>query len=342
MHSSSSTLDPQRASKVRDLMTARSPVLKAIEWVKNNRLAGGGVAVHHKSRVATQEVTGYLIPSLLDGGEERLAVELALWEASVQRPDGSLAAPDGVPYTFDTAQVVRGFLAVLDRVPLLETNLRRACDYVAGQIGADGRVNSPALDMWRLEDGSVLTDYCNLYVLPPLHEAGRRLGEPRYLDAARRGLDYYRRKSDLVDFKSESGTFSHMFGYMMEALVDLGEVALAEQGLKQAERIQRADGSIPAYPGATWICSTGMAQLAIAWLKLGHREPAERAVAYLEALQHPSGGFFGSYGKGAIYFTQEEISWGVKFFIDAELLVAGRPLVSLPSVDPEPDSSRPA
>ena len=308
MYSSSSTV------------VATSALERAIGWVKRNRVAGGGIAVHHKSQIATQEVTGYLIPSLVNAGEEGLGVELALWEASVQRPDGSLAAPDGVPYTFDTAQVIRGFLAVLDRVPQLEPNLRRACDYVASQIGANGKVNSPALEMWKLPDGNVLTDYCNLYVLPPLIQAGRKLGKARYLEAAQRSLDYFRRKPDLVEFKSESGTFSHMFGYMMEALVDLGEFALAEKGLEQAERIQRADGSIPAYPGATWICSTGMAQLAIAWLKFGLDEPALKTLAYLETIQHPSGGFFGSYGKGAIYFTKEEISWGVKFFIDAELL----------------------
>jgi malonyl-CoA O-methyltransferase len=240
----------------------------------------------------------------------------------VQKPDGSLAAPDGVPYTFDTAQVIRGFLAVLDDAPELEPNLRRACDYVAGQIAPDGRVNSPALEMWKLADGRVLTDYCNLYVLSPLNQAGHRLGEPSYIQAARRGLDYFKQKPDLVEFKADSSTFSHMFGYMMEALVDLDELELAEKGLKQAQSIQRPDGSIPAYPGATWTCSTGMAQLAIAWLKLGKIAPARKTLTYLEGLQHPSGGFFGSYGKGAIYFPQEEISWGVKFFIDAELLGA--------------------
>ena len=52
-------------------------------------------------------------------------------------------------------------------------------------------------------------------------------------------------------------------------------------------------------------------------------QPARKTLTYLERLQHRNGGFFGSYGKGAIYFTQEEISWGVKFFIDAELLAAG-------------------
>jgi malonyl-CoA O-methyltransferase len=293
---------------------------KAIAWVRNNRAPGGGIRVHHRTTEATQEVTGYLIPTLMNAGEDAFAVELARWEASVQRPDGSLAAPDGVPYTFDTAQVVRGFLAVLDQVPQLELNLRRACDYVLTRIGPDGRVTSPSLEMWKLADGNVLTDYCNLYVLPPLMDAGHRLGEPKYVDAAQRGLDYFRRQRDLVTFKAESGTFSHMFGYMMEALVDLGEHTLAETGLAQAEAIQLADGSIPAYPGATWVCSTGIAQLAIAWLKFGRPAPALKALEYLERIQHPTGGFFGSLGKGAIYFTKEEISWGVKFFIDAELL----------------------
>jgi hypothetical protein len=319
MYPASSALGGIRGEKAAP-GAAVSPVERAVGWVRNNRLLRGGIAVHHKSRTASQEVTGYLIPSLLNTGNEDLAVELALWEASVQKGDGSFAAPDGTPYTFDTAQVARGFLAVLDRVPRLETNLRRACDYVVRHIGADGRVSSSELEMWKLPDGGVLTDYCNLYVLPPLIEAGRKLGEPKYIEAARRSLEYFKGKPDLVDFKSESGTFSHMFGYMMEALIDLGEISLAQKGLAQAERIQRVDGCIPAFPGAMWMCSTGMAQLAIAWLKLGDSEPAQRTISYLERLQHRSGGFFGSYGKGAIYFTREEISWGVKFFIDAELL----------------------
>ena len=317
MHSSPVTGDA-RANNAQDSLPLA--VKKAVAWVKANRVPGGGIAVHHKTRAVTQEVTGYLIPTLVNVGEQQLATELALWEASVQRPDGSLAAPDDVPYTFDTAQVIRGFLAVLDRNPELEANLRRACDFVANQIDRDGKVRSLSLDMWKLPDGSVLTDYCNLYVLPPLMDAGRSLGEPKYVEAAQRGLGYFRRKPDLMTFKPEPGTFSHMFGYMMEALVDLGETTLAAEGLSQAEHIQRPDGSIPAFPGATWICSTGMAQLALAWFKLGRPEPAKKAVAYLEHLQHPSGAFFGSYGTGANYFPNEEISWGVKFFIDAELL----------------------
>ena len=314
-----------RGSAARATTIPSSAVVRAIEWVKANRIPGGGIRAHHRSQTVTQEVTGYLIPTLMSVGEKPLALDLARWEASVQRADGSFAL-EGLPYTFDTAQVARGFLAVLDDLPGLTPNLRRACDYVVRQIDVNGRVGTASLDAWRLADGSVLTDYCNLYVLPPLVEAGRRLGEPRYVEAAARALTYYKNRPDLVVFKAESSTFTHMFGYMMEALVDLGEIELAGKGLEQALHVQRSDGCIPAYPGASWVCSTGIAQISIAWLKAGALGPGRKAVTYLEQLQHPSGGFYGSYGKGAIYFTAEEISWAVKFFIDAELLLrSGQP-----------------
>ena len=51
-------------------------------------------------------------------------------------------------------------------------------------------------------------------------------------------------------------------------------------------------------------------------------EALDEYVRGTELYGSASGGFFGSYGKGAIYFTKQEISWAVKFFIDAELLAA--------------------
>ncbi len=295
-----------------------TPVEKAIQWIKNHRVPKGGILPYHsyRKKIASQEVTGYLIPSLYYWGEKEFARELAMWEASVQRADGAFSAPDGVPYTFDTAQVIRGFLAVIDDMPELEINLRRACDFVDSQITPNGRICTPSYELWKLPDGSMLSEYGNLYVLPPMLAAGEKLGESKYVDAAKRGLNYFKQKSDLVEFKSELGTLSHYFGYMMEALIDLGEVDLAREGLKQAAAIQRDDGSIPAYPGVDWICSTGVAQLAIAWYKVGETERADRALSFLERIQNPSGGFYGSYGKEANYLPDKEISWAVKFFLD--------------------------
>lgn len=293
-------------------------VARALGWARTvHGNAARGLALPRQVFPPSQETTGYIIPTLYQFGEKDLAVELAKWEASCQRVDGASSAVDGVPYTFDTAQVVRGFLAVLDDVPQLEINLRRACDYVESQIAPDGEVGTPSYDLWQLPDGNMLSEYGNLYVLPPLLQAGQKLSEPRYTEAARRGMNFFRRKADLVEFKPELSMLSHYFGYMMEALVDLGEIELAREGLKQAAAIQKKNGTIPAYPGANWICSTGMAQLALAWYKLGQREPADKALDYLVTLQNSSGGFYGSYGKGAVYFPTQEISWSVKFFLDA-------------------------
>src|SRR6185436_5133794 len=202
----------------------------------------------------------------------------------------------------------RGFVTVLDELPEVEENLRRACDYVDSQIDREGVIHTPSYETWKLAGGNELHEYGNLYVLPPMLQAGRKLNEPKYIKAAQRGMDNYRKKADLSEFKSNIGMLSHYFGYMMEALVDLGEVEFAKKGLAQAEAIQKPDGAIPAYPGVEWVCSTGLAQLALAWYKLGIATPANKALAYMEKIQNPSGGFFGGYGQGAKYFPYQEIS----------------------------------
>jgi malonyl-CoA O-methyltransferase len=60
-----------------------------------------------------------------------------------------------------------------------------------------------------------------------------------------------------------------------------------------------------------------LAQLAQVWYRLGEVNHADKAMKFLENLQNPSGGFFGSYGVGAEYFPCEEISWAVKYAIEA-------------------------
>ncbi len=293
---------------------------KAIAWVKANCLPSGGILPHHKEKTATQEVTGYLIPTLYEWGEKTLALELARWEASVQRPDGAFTDIHDIPYTFDSAQVVRGFLSVLHEAPELEIPLRRVCDWILTQISPDGKINTPDLSTWAMPDGSVITDNVHVYCVMPLGEAGKRLNEPRYIEGAKRSLAYYKSRPDIARFN----VLSHFFGYITEALADLGETDLAKKALDEVIRVQASDGAIPAFPGAKWVCSTGLAQVAIALAKTGHRDAAEKALDYLERLQNPSGGFYGGYGRGAWYFPQEEISWAVKYFLDLRKIL-GRP-----------------
>lgn len=283
--------------------------LRAMNWFKQNMIAGKGIIVHTKQPVPYPEVTGYFIPTLYAWEETELARVCTRWLMSIQLADGAFPAPDGVPYTFDTAQIMRGLCAALNDVPGAEDGLRRASDWMLTQIAPDGRLMTPSTELW----SDIANDLIHTYALPPLAEAGKRLGVPQYTDAAHVVLEYYKKQEALVPFNR----LTHFHAYAMEALCELGELELAARGMADVERCQRPDGSIPAYPDVDWVCSTGMAQYAIIWYTLGKKREADLALAYLEKIQNKSGGFNGSYGQGSKYIPGAEISWAVKYFLDA-------------------------
>lgn len=282
---------------------------KALDWFRRNMVPGQGIIVHTLQRVPYPEVTGYYIPTLYQWGEIELARACTRWLMSIQLPDGAFPAPDGTPYTFDTAQIMRGLCAAIDDVPGARDSLRRASDWMLTQVAPDGRLMTPSTELW----SDIASDLIHTYALPPLTEAGELLGVMEYVETARFILDYYKKQEGLVPFNR----LTHFHAYAMEALCQLGEFELARRGMAEVARSQRRDGSIPAYPNVDWVCSTGMAQYAIVWYTLGQRAPADAAMQYLEKIQNHSGGFNGSYGKGARYIAGAEISWAVKYFLDA-------------------------
>ncbi len=291
---------------------------RAMDWFKNHMVEGQGIIVHTRQPVPYPEVTGYFIPTLYQWGEDELARTCARWLLSIQHGDGAFPAPDGTPYTFDTGQIMRGLCSALgdDQLEGVEPALRKACDWILTQIEDNGRLSTPSTELWT----GIASDLIHTYVLPPLVQAGELLDRPDYIERARFVLEYYKRQKDLVPFNR----LSHFHAYAMEALCELGEFELARAGMAEVARCQRPNGAIPAYPDVDWVCSTGMAQYAIVWYTLGQREPADRAMAYLEKIQNKSGGFFGSYGEGAQYISGGEISWAVKYFLDAwKLKMAG-------------------
>lgn len=282
---------------------------RAMDWLKQNMIDNQSIIVHTKEKVPYPEVTGYFIPTLYNWGEIELARNCTRWLLSIQHADGAFPAPDGIPYTFDTGQVMRGLCAALNDMNDIEIPLRKACDWTLTQIESNGRLTTPSTELWT----DIASDLIHTYVLPPLMQAGKLLGVKEYEEAAQQVLNYYKQQEALVPFNR----LSHFHAYTMEALCELGELELARQGMAEVERCQRSDGSIPAYPDVDWVCSTGMAQYAIVWYSLDQPALADKAITYLETIQNKSGGFNGSYGKGAQYISGAEISWGVKYFLDA-------------------------
>lgn len=297
-----------RLSKLRD---HRWGPIRALTWLRAHELPTGGIRVHSAHPNAYPEVTGYIIPTLLRYGERDMATRLARWLLCIQRGDGAYTDPDrGEPYTFDTGQVLRGLLAVADFVPGALEAARRAADYLLSQMvdgGSGGFVPRYS---------GTIPESVHLYVLPPLFQAAEILRKPEYREAAERCLEYYCAHRDALQLS----TLTHFLGYELEALIDLGRADMAIPILNALREQQAADGSVRAREGVEWVCIPGLAQLAVCWYKVGQWEPADRAMVWLEAHQQPSGGFLGSYGQGASYFPEVELSWAVKFYLDAHLL----------------------
>jgi malonyl-CoA O-methyltransferase len=295
---------------------------QAIGWIRNNHLDGRSIPITHMRRRPYPEVTGYYIPTLLAVGETALAENFARFLVSIQNPDGSFSLDNPeLKYVFDTGQVIRGWVAIIDRMPELAQPLKRACDWlINGADRASGRLQTPAPGGdWALGQRGEVSEGIHLYVLKPMRDAATALQLPYIRAAADKALAYYKAHVRLVDF-TDLNMLSHFYGYIQEALFELGEVELARQGMASAAAFQSANGAVPAYANVQWVCSTGLAQLAITWYLLGERERADRALAFVAQLQNESGGFYGSYGPGATYFPTEEIPWAVKYAIEAEHL----------------------
>lgn len=290
---------------------------RAMGWFRDNFIPGQGIILHTKKPVPYPEVTGYYIPTLYHWKETEYARTATRWLVSIQMPDGAFPASDGKPYTFDTGQILRGLNAASGDVPGADQAAVRAAEWMLTQIDPDGRVTTPSTELW----GDIANELIHSYVLPPLKQAGAQFNRPDFIEAAGRAMAYYKAQADqLVPFNR----LSHFHAYAMEALWEMGEVDLCRQGMASAAEKQKRDGSVPGYPDVDWVCSTGLAQYAIVWQHLGEYDRADRAIQYLEKIQNKSGGFNGSYGKGASYIPGAEISWAVKYFLDAWALKLAR------------------
>lgn len=295
------------------------------KWIEENTIQGGGIINNTDVRQSYPEVTGYFIPTLLRWGFREKAVNYAKWLCNIQKEDGSwYDTYDLHPYIFDSAQILKGLLAVREILPQADEHIRRGCDWILSQMDSEGRLPKPVYADWGAE--GICSELIHMYCISPIMEAGSIFCNAEYKIAAKKISQYYitNYKEQILDF----GFLSHFYAYVMEALVDIGERTLAQEAMDKMIEVQKEDGSIPAYKNVNWVCSTGILQLATVWYKLGDIIHGDKALGYAVKLQNESGGWFGSYAvsdapkatdyKGwPDYFPESEISWAVKYFLDA-------------------------
>jgi len=284
-----------------------STVRKALDWITNNELEGGGIRVHSKHQRAYPEVSGYLIPTLLENGMDKLATRILRWLLAIQRGNGGYPEPDHANLmVFDSAQVLRGLLCYCQAKGVIEA-IELVTDYIAKEALDHGRKG-----FGQRYDGTI-PETVHLYALAPLRQAARMLGKKQLLSVADNLLGYYITHPDL----GRKQSLTHYLGYEIEGLIECGQDRQALSILNEISKHQRSDGSIPAKAGVEWVCTPGVAQLALCWYKLGIHDKADACMNWLDSVQEQSGGFLGSYGNRASYFASEEISWAVKFYLDA-------------------------
>ncbi|MFA6988612.1 MAG: methyltransferase domain-containing protein [Candidatus Gastranaerophilaceae bacterium] len=287
-----------------------SAVSNALNWVRNHCYPTGGILVQSNDNVAYPEVTGYFIPTLLEYGEKEIAKNFLEWLLCLQRSNGAFTSPWGEDYIFDSAQVLRGLLAGKDIMPEAVNAAKRCGDYLLSQMVNDGK------DGYKQQYDGDIPETVHLYSLPPLLELAGILNDDKYKNYALNCLNYYINHNDLLKMT----TLTHFLSYEIEALIDMGRSDLAFPILEQLSKEQRSDGAVRAYKSVDWVCSPGLAQIAICWYKLGLYSFADKALEWLEEHQQDSGGFLGSYGDQAGYFPNVEPSWAVKFYLDANKL----------------------
>jgi malonyl-CoA O-methyltransferase len=298
--------------------------MRAQKWIRKYTTSGKGICVTSKIRLPYPEVSGYYIPTLIDWGMRDMAVQYAQWLCSIQKPDGSwYDAGDNAPYIFDTAQILKGLIAVSEILPKVKTNIIKGCDWLISTIETNGKFPPPP--MVSLDPSNMFSECSYIYCLAPLVQAGKKYNIPHYELQARRVLEYY--TSNFREVILNFSVLSHFYAYIIEGLIDMNEIELAREAMRRISFIQHENGSIPAYKNVTWICSTGLFQFALIYYKLGDKEHGDKAFAYAAALQNRSGGWYGSYAVYPLaFYTKKhrpyyephaEISWAVKYFLDA-------------------------
>lgn len=297
---------------------------KAIDWIKINSIENHAIICNSDKRKGYPEVTGYYIPTLIRWGYRELACQYTEWLLDSQKNDGSwYDTDDTVPYIFDTAQILKGLIAIKDIYndkDRVKNSILRGVDWILSCMTVEGQLITPDTECWGT-DQNVCCELIHLYCLSPLIDAGKIYERPDYVEKAHTILEYY--KKNYYEKIMNFSLLSHFYAYVIEALLDVGEIQMAREAMDKIANFQKKSGAVPAYHNVDWVCSTGLFQLALIWFRLENIERGNAAFEYACKLQNETGGWYGSYiseentNEKNTYFPFEEISWANKFFLDA-------------------------
>jgi hypothetical protein len=340
----------------------------AIDWlcraqdVRNNQSDAGGVAAGWSFEdgwlPSYPETTGYIIETFMAAAEclgrpeliER-AQKMINWELSLQTANGAFPGHFGEagshPVIFNQGQIMHGLVSgytSLNRQDCLEAGVR-AGHWLVAQQDEDGCYR-------RFEHNGVPHVY-NARAIWALAAMGVLANEPEFLAAARRNLDWALAQQTPSGWFATNAfvpgrhPFTHTIAYAIRGFLEVAVLLGEERYLQAAEKAarglmekQRSDGWLAGTyddgwtPTASYACVTGIAQMALCWLRLaqisgdkGYRDAAWRAIAYVKRTQRLEesdyvvrGAIPGSAPIWGAYSRFEFPNWAAKFFADALIM----------------------
>ena len=262
----------------------------ALRWIERNSITYSddmrAIKCWHTSDKPYPEVTGYLIPTLLNYGKTDLAVRFTNYLLDVQNENGSWNGLDGYPRAFDTSAIVEG---------LIEYSRWKSDNgkvYNAAARGRDWIVTQCVDENGGLVSAPTQTSY-------PIYLA-RTAGivdSDRYFDFINQWTNWS------LGSRSER---THYIAYMLEGFINCGLETLAKDILDDMPR----ESFYPYQYDKGWIgsglCYAATAQIAMLSAMVGNYDQHEEVLSSLIRMQNFSGGF-----------GLKEESWVVKFFLDA-------------------------
>ncbi len=282
---------------------------RACNWILQIQQENGGVSVFSGAPYEYPEVTGYIIPTMLQYGFQDEALAMAKYLASAANLNGSFpAAGSDQVYLFDTAQALRGLNAICKVTNEYAGLQEKTAEYLFSVLSRHNGLFPKSY-----EQDSVIPETIMLFALPPMLEYARMTGSREKEALIHRSVKLYLQEAEVLSIK----TLTHFLAYQIDGLIDMGYIDEVRPIVRSLLDSQREDGAIPAYEGVDWVCITGCSQIAICLYKMKMPAPADRLMTWVERNMEPSGGFLGSVGSGAEYFEDRELSWAVKFYLDA-------------------------
>jgi hypothetical protein len=346
----------------------REHLAAAIDWlchaqsVRDGQPDAGGVSAGWNFEdgwlPSYPETSGYIVETLLAAARAlgrpdlaRRAGRIIDWELSIQHADGAFPGhfgePGSRPVIFNTGQIMHGMIAgyrELGRVECLQAAVR-AGHWLARHQDDDG--------CWRRFEYRDIPHTYNTRGTWALAAVSVLAGDETLARSARRNLDWaLAQQTPSGWFENNAFTagglpVTHTIGYAIRGLLESG-VVLGDERYVQAALaaalavagVQREDGWIAGTldrdwrAGAGYCCLTGVAQMAVDWLRIvqeGHapslRENARRGIAYLKRrhrVDDPDpivrGAIAGSAPIWGRYSAFEFPNWAPKFFADALMM----------------------